>query len=311
MWISPRQDVAASPLEWLAVQRNWWAGAATPDRQPLPTPAEDQRFSVDLTKDWTFRAADGLTDERSAALTQAAVDDSTWEKRDLGIWSLPDHPGIKHAVMRRKFTVPSGWTAGYVGLCVAQGAGVFVEGGRISVDGQALRPQFYRDGIYLDPAKGLLKPGTSHVLALDIKSQQSVAGPRGNAWLYYIPEPQQRQSLSGEWRRYTNPLRAAGTVQLPGPFQGQYASRSVVIDQAHASQNVLVHVDGMAVQGVLLNGKLINRSTRVYNSLFSINVTPYVNFGQENLIELVTRGDPQPTPIKVVEIRYYDKGVYP
>jgi hypothetical protein len=231
--------------------------------------------------------------------------------RSLGIWSLPDHPSVKHAVMRRKFTVPPGWTSGYVGLCVAQHAGVFVDGGRIFVDGQALRPAFYRDGIYLDPAKGLLKPGTSHVLALDIKSKESVAGPRGNAWIYCIPEPQERQDLSGEWRRYTDPLKAAGKVQLPGPFQGRYASRTVVIDRAHANQNVLVHVDGMAVQGVMVNGKLINRGTRVYNSLFSINVTPYVAFGQENLIELVTRGDPQPTPIKVVEIRYYDKGVYP
>jgi hypothetical protein len=311
MWISPRQETASSSLEWLSVQRDWWAGAATPDRKPLPTPAENQRFTVDLTKDWTFKPADGLTDEQTAALTQGAVDDSTWEKRDLGIWSLPDHPSVKHAVMRRKFAVPSGWTSGYVGLCVAQWAGVFVEGGRIFIDGQALRPAFYRDGIYLDPAKGLLKPGTSHVLALDVKSKQFVAGPRGNAWIYYIPEPQQRQSLSGDWRRYANPLQSVGKAQLPGPFQGQYASRNVLIDRAHASQNVLIYVDGMAVQGVMVNGKLINRSTRVYNSIFSINVTPYVNFGQDNLIELVVRPDPQPAPIKVVEIRYYDKDVYP
>ena len=110
---------------------------------------------------------------------QAAVDDSAWEKRDLGIWSLPDHANVKHAVMRRKFTVPSGWTSGYVGLCVAQHAGIFVDGGRIFIDGQALRPAFYRDGIYLDPAKGLLKPGTSHVLALDIKSKQFGGRPAG------------------------------------------------------------------------------------------------------------------------------------
>ncbi|MGA2258686.1 MAG: hypothetical protein ABSG53_28805 [Thermoguttaceae bacterium] len=311
MWISPRQDVAASALEWLVVQRNWWAGSTTVDRKPLPTPAEDQRFTVDLTNDWTFKPADGLTDDASTALAQKAVDDSAWEHRDLGIWSLPDHPSVKHAVMRRKFTVPSGWTSGYVGLCVAQYAGVFVDGGRIFLDGQALHPAFYRDGIYLDPAKGLLKPGTSHFLALDIKSTQFVAGARGNAWIHYIPEPQQRQSLSGEWHRYTNPIQFAGNVRLPGPFQGQYASRTVVIDRTHANQNVLIHVDGMAVQGVMVNGKLVNRSVRVYNSLFSINITPYVNFGQENLIELVLRGDPQSTPINAVEILYYDKGMYP
>ena len=68
MWISPRRDVAASALEWLGVQRNWWAGSATVDRKPLPTPAEDQRFTVDLTSGWTFKPADGLSDDESAAL---------------------------------------------------------------------------------------------------------------------------------------------------------------------------------------------------------------------------------------------------
>ena len=67
MWISPRREMAASPLEWLSVQRNWWAGTAEPDRKPLPTTAENQRFSVDLTRDWSFKPADGLTDDESAA----------------------------------------------------------------------------------------------------------------------------------------------------------------------------------------------------------------------------------------------------
>jgi hypothetical protein len=289
------------------VQRAWWAGAASPDRTPLPTPAESQRRTVDLTKDWTFKPADGLSDDQTVALMQPSVDRSAWEKRDLGIWSLPGHPGVKHGVMCRKFTVPSNWIGGYVGLCVAQHAGVFVGGGRVFVDGQAIRPEFFQDGIYLDPAKGLLKPGTSHVLALDVKSKESVAGVRGNAWISYVPDPRQRESLAGEWRRYTSPLQAAGKVQLPGPFQGQYAARTVVIDRTHANQDVLIHVDGRAIQGVLVNGRLILRGERVYNSLFSINVTPYVNFGRENLIELVSRPDPQPTPVKAIEIRYYDK----
>lgn len=89
--------------------------------------------------------------------------------------------------MRRKFTVPATWTPGYIGLCVAQYAGVFVEGGRIFIDGQTLQPGYFRDGIYLNLAKGLLKPTRTHVLAIDVKSQSSVAGARGNAWIYFIP----------------------------------------------------------------------------------------------------------------------------
>jgi hypothetical protein len=314
MWISPRPEVAASPLEWLTLQRDWWHGTVKPELGPLPTPAEDRRFSVDLTDGWRFQPADGLSDAERVALTQPGVDDSNWEERGFGIWSIAEHPTVKCAVMRHKFTVPAQWTNGYVGLCVAQHTGVFVEGGRISVDGRPVRPadgRFLRDGIYLDPAGGVLKPGTSHVLAVEIKSGCSLAGPQGNAWLYYIPDPQQRESLAGTWQRYTDPLHAAGSVQLPGPFQGRYASRRVTIDRRHAGQNVMIYVNGREVWGVMINGKLILHSRRVANSVFSINITPYVDFGRENLIELVVGGDPRPNPIDVVELRYYRKDVYP
>ena len=315
MWISPRPDVAASPLEWLGVQRDWWHGTVKPDLGPLPTPAQDRRFSIDLTEGWHFKPADGLSDAERVALTQPGVDDSSWEQRGFGIWSVSEHPTVKCAVMRHAFTVPAQWTKGYVGLCVAQHTGVFVEGGRISVDGRPVRPtqgqQFFRDGIYLDPAGGLLKPGTSHVLAVEIKSSRSLAGPQGNAWLYYSPDPQEREDLSGTWQRYTDPLHAAGSVQLPGPFQGQYASRRVTIDRRHARQNVMIYVNGPAVRGVIVNGKLILHSSRVASSIFSINITPYVDFGRENLIELAVAADPRPHPIDVVELRYYSKDVYP
>jgi hypothetical protein len=45
--------------------------------------------------------------------------------------------------------------------------------------------------------------------------------------------------------------------------------------------------------------------------MFSINVTPFVKFGEENLVELVNDMDPGGTLISLVEIRYYDKNVYP
>lgn len=311
MWISPRADVAGSPLEWLTLQRNWWAGTVKPDPHPFPTPAQDQRVTVNLTDGWRFKPADDLTDEQMTAMTQPGVDDLTWEQRSFGIWTLPDHPTVKRAIMRRTFTVPARWTKGYIGLCVAQHTGVFVEGGRISVDGKPINSRFLHDGIYLDSANGVLKPGSSHLLAVEIKSSLSLAGPQGNAWLAYIPDPKERQDLGGEWRRYTDPLHTAGTVQLPGPFQGRYASRSAMIERRHARQTVMVYVNGPRVQGVMVNGRLLLRSGRVANSICTINITPYVEFGCENLIELVVAGDTQPNPINAVELRYYNPGEYP
>nr|MDQ2731267.1 beta-galactosidase [Armatimonadota bacterium] len=50
MYVSPRSDIAASPLEWLHLQRGWWQGTKTPPAKHLPTPAEQQRFTLDLTQ---------------------------------------------------------------------------------------------------------------------------------------------------------------------------------------------------------------------------------------------------------------------
>ena len=60
----------------------------------------------------------------------------------------------------------------------------------------------------------------------------------------------------------------------------------------------------------MINGRLLNAAEQVRAHTFSFHITPMVRFGAENLFELVGNGLGEKT-VANVEIRFYDKGVYP
>jgi len=311
MYVSPRGDTSAAPMEWLTLQRGWWQGTTAPSTQHLPTPAEDQRFSLDLAQGWAFKPADGLSDDQAAALAQSEVDDTAWKRQDLGIWGLTEDAGVRRAVLRRKFTVPARWTKGGVFLCAQRDGGIFKDEGRIFLDGQVLH-RFSNDGIYLNQAGDTLKPGTTHVLALDIRTKSMLGGTRCGVWIYHLPDPQDRQDLGGDWASYSDVLTATGHQLLPGSVKAAFLSRTVTIPADQKNRNVVIHVEtARPVKGVMVNGCYLLRQFYWGGTMFSINVTPFVKFGEENLVELVNDMDPGGTLISLVEIRYYDKNVYP
>ena len=313
MYLSPRTNVAASPLEWLTLQRDWWRGTKTPPAKHLPTPKEMQRFSLDLTGGWAYKNAAGLTDEQAASLARPELDDAHWERRDLGLWLTPGDHGPHRLVLRRRFTVPAHWTSGPVMLCADIPGRQFMFGSRVFLDGQPWNGgRMALDGPYFDTFKGVLKPGTAHVLTLDIGSRTTLTGAQGPIWLYYLPEPQSRQDLSGTWTEYADALRRTGDVQIPGSVRGMILSRSVVIDAAHEGRNVVIYYEAAWDRfSLLINGHLLKRGELFGEQICVFNVTPMVLWDQENLIELIGSEEAKGKPIMRAEIRYYDKGVYP
>ena len=313
MYLSPRADVASSPLEWLTLQRNWWRGTKTPPVKHLPTPTETRRFSLDLTTGWAYKNAAGLTDEQAAALAQPDVDDAHWERRDLGLWLTPGDHSAKRLLLRRKFTVPAHWTSGPVVLCGDIPGRQFTFETRVFLDGKPWNGgRKTLDGPYFDTFDGAFKPGTTHVLTLDIGSRGTLTGSAGPIWLYHLPEPQARQDLSGTWTEYADALHRTGDVQIPGTVRGMILSRSVVIDAAHEGRNVVIYYEASWDRfSLLINGHLLRRGELFREEACVFNVTPMVRFGEENRIELVGSAEVKNKPIQRVEIRYYDKGVYP
>lgn len=306
MYVSPRTDVAASPLEWVTLQRGWWQGTKTPPAKHLPTPAEQQRFTLDLAEGWAYKRQDSLTEEQAAALAQPGIDDHAWERRNPEIWLTANDHQAKRIILRRRFTVPAHWTNGPIYLNTSgnvNGARTFLDGKPL-FDGRKLW-----DGGIVGGADGLLKPNASHVLTLDVTGNDPLIGAKGPFWLAYVPDPLGRQDLSGQWTSYSSELHAVGPVTLPGKLSKvAFVSRKVVVDRAHAGRNVLIYARnvGGGIYAVLTNGKRIDGG----GPYFLMNITPFIHFGEENTIELGVSANEDMTMTEI-ELRYYDKGFYP
>lgn len=315
MYVSPRADVAASPLEWLHLQRGWWAGTKTPPAKRLPRPQEMQKFTLDLADGWAFKQIDGATDEQAEALTQPALDDHAWERRRLAQWLAPGAPRPQRMMLRRTFTVPAQWNAGTVLLCNQSPSSAFFPEARTFLDGKPLyNGRWLHDGAYDATLGGILKPGSTHHMAFDVRSPTTLIGAECPLWLAYEPDPLGRQDLAGDWMGYADETRATGVVPLPGVAKGvRFLSRSVVIDKAQGGRNVVVYAsvaDG-AITGLLFNGRRLSTMRFGFERHdLILNVTPLVNFGEENAIEIAF-AKPAAYTVQVVEIRYYGKGYYP
>ncbi len=311
--VSPRADVTASPLEWLRLQRNWWQGTAAPPAKRLPTPAELQRFSLDLTEGWAYKSIAGLNDEQAASLAQTDVEDAAWAKRPLGLWLEPGDKSVKRHLLRRKFTVPAHWTAGQIVLCADIPGAQFSYATRLFVDGKAWAGgRTSVDGPYFDALDNTFTPGKTHLLALDIQGKSSLTGSRGPVWLYYLPDAKEKQDLAGTWTVYSDPLHKSGDAQVPGDIAGMFLSRTVTIDAAHKNRNVVVYYEATGDRfSLMINGQLLKRSEQIREHVCVFNVTPLVRFGEENRIELVSGSGGGTKAIQRVELRFYDKGAYP
>ncbi|MDQ2730755.1 MAG: hypothetical protein M3Y56_03775, partial [Armatimonadota bacterium] len=184
MYVSPRADIAAAPLEWLNLQRGWWQGTKQPPVKRLPKPAEMQRFTLDLVSGWAYKRTDGLTDDQVAALAAPSVDDTAWERRELDLWLDPGTPRPQRVMLRRTFTVPADWNHGTILLCNEIQGGAFVGAARTFVDGKLiLDARWLENGSYDEPLGGIFKPGTTHHMVFDIHSPSTLIGAKCPCWL--------------------------------------------------------------------------------------------------------------------------------
>ena len=317
VFLTPRNQIAQAPAAWFQLQRNWWRGTTKPSAKPLPPPV--QRFARELTADWKFRTLDAAAD--ATPLLAAQVDDQSWTTRALGIWDVKDAGGQCHAVFRKTFTVPAEWTGGRVSLWLTSWAGSsFVEKGRVWLDGQEVKPM--NEHAYLADNLAALRPGSSHTLAVEAQSRGVLAGLRGQCWLSYEPTAAQRIDLAGAWAPSADGLKYEAPITLPGKFGTQFLKRSVFIDAKYRGQNAVITIDGdPALISVLINGKLVRRHHHMLGERGSLNLTPFVRYGDTNEIELVRWGqsDVNSAPghdvhmhaLREVALNFYEPAVYP
>jgi hypothetical protein len=305
VFLTPRPAIARSASEWFDLQRHWWKGTTDPGTAAAPFKA---RNALPLDSDWAFHALapvpHGGQPPDADAWAAPQLDDSAWPRQYLGVLNAVNHPGVKHAIFRKHFTVPEKWKDGTVILWAEIGPG----NGRLFLDG-TLQPRGIEKGGDLTEA---LKSGGAHVLAFEVWGEQAVFGPQGTAWIAFRPTPAFHQDLSGEWEVSTDVLTHT-TMHLPGKWDASTARRSVDIDAAQAERNVVVRVaasqQAVPFVGVIVNGHLVTHIERNIEMQFNLNVTPYVKFGQKN--EFILTGRRHIGVLSEIAIDYYDKNAYP
>ncbi len=132
------------------------------------------------------------------------MDDGQWEKADLVNWLVPDERATHRAIFRRQFSVPAEWGNGEIKLWIKSWVHEAVRGRlRVWLDGELIAEG---NSVTARDLTAQLKPRSKHLLAVEIKSEGQVAGCIGNAWLTYLPRPEQADRP----RREAGRLRGTG-----------------------------------------------------------------------------------------------------
>lgn len=305
-FLTPRGQIQNAGLNWLNLQRSWWRGSKAPSAKPLPAPPH--KLSVDLSHDWAFKPLAASDD--ATALAAPEADDKAWPKMRLGIWSM-EQPAVKHAILRRRFTVPAPWTNGRIALWLQSFFNTtLLDKGRIFLDGKLVHDWS------ADALQGVefesLRPGTSHVLAVEIQSESTLAGPRGYCWLCFQPNPAASLDLAGDWTASREMLRYDDKVKLPGDYKAFALRRSIAVPAGHAGKNAVLNVDATGpLLGVLINGHWVRRFHHMIGPRWSLNLTPWVKCGGDNEIEIVCNGNVGQGKVNAVSLDFYEPGVYP
>ena len=289
--ITPRTQVASSPADWFNLQRGWWQGTADPGA-PLPKP--DMKLAFDLTDGWAFQPVDAQQADVSD-LVGVATDDGKWKQVSLGIFSLPDYPDCRHAVIRRHFHVPDAWKHGHVQLRLPQ----FRTWAQVYLDGQKLQ----------EPVE--LPGGSDHVLAVEIKSTGYLLGAMGSGWLAYHPDPVSTQDLPGPWQSSPDLMTWTDGSSLPGDVaKGVRAFRSsFTVAPATAGQTIVLHLTQKSseARGVIINGTYLLRAHD--GGEINLNITPWVVPGKKNVIVIPMGGSHE--TITGLDLEFHPKGTYP
>jgi hypothetical protein len=292
IYITPRAAIAGTTADWFNLQRSWWKGTVDTG---APFPKPDPKLAIDLTDSWSFQPVDTKQTDVSA-LIAATTDDKTWKQRNLGIFTLPDYPDMRHMVLRKHFHVPEAWNHGRVILHLPEWRG-HAQGW---IDGQPGSQPY------------TLAAGSNHVLAVELQGTEMLLGARGGAWLSYHPEPTKTQDLAGKWQTSTDAIHWDKEATLPGTVERNthLLRANVEVDAAARGKTVVLHATeaSMELKGAIINGQYV-RPWVTEGPELNINVTPWIVPGSKNELMLIMGGSHE--TISAVTLEFHTPGTYP
>ena len=172
-----------APADWFALQRQWWSGTADPGP---PIPAFRSKVCLDLTEDWAYKilgrrrpasAGRGRHPGRPGAGRFVLAADADWHLQRAGQCRRPSCR-LSQDVPRARGLEPG---ARAVCLPTATCVGAW----RRYLDGKPLEARNGPD----DDLGGVLKPGSTHCLAIEIWGPDMPAGTPAPIFISYRPNP--------------------------------------------------------------------------------------------------------------------------
>ena len=120
-------------------------------------------------------------------------------------------------------------------------------------------------------------PGSSHVIAIEMKGKATLHGLPGDCWLSFVPASEKSLDLKGDWTVTPDFLQDSGTVQLPGVYKNACGMRRrfVVPDDAKGKEIMLSINSGKGtILGAMVNGHWVRRHHHRLGNQWNLNITP-------------------------------------
>ncbi|MGI4789476.1 MAG: beta-galactosidase [Janthinobacterium lividum] len=306
-YLAACRPITQAALEWISLQRSWWAGTMAP---PPPPPAfQPSGHTIDLTQDWSLKPL-GIKEDAKVAL---AANSRHWETIPLGIWNYPNHPDLTRGIVKKTFSIPAAWQGkgriwwnfydpNAVNFLPPFKAQVYLDG----------QPFWQSNSLYDMPAQDVTNkmPPGQHTLAIVDQVDKPPVGALVDSWIEFVPPPNITQDLSGQWTPSTDGLTYTAPISVPGPVTAAFLQRTFMTDPRGAKNDVFVYFESPG-NLITVEGVLINRHFLAHNgprgAQFQLNLTPWLHRDAPNSITIIHSN----YPLKTVELRYYAPGAYP
>jgi hypothetical protein len=308
MFLTPRNRLAAGANDWFTLQRDWWKGTKAPERASLPELKTPN--TLDLTEQWRYQELDDKPLASGTPLAQKAFDDSSWGTRRLSCWAYPEELKSRHVIFRKELTVPANWNNGTIFLWIRKWMSSTVNGRmRVWLDGKELKGLHPpRNGIDAMPLNEMVTPGSTYLLAVEVEGDEVLPGLQGSSFLSYIPNPRKTLDLAGMWQPSQDALTYQKPVKLPGPWHAFMAKRTVRIDENQRQNDVYLHMETSSqIIGVLVNGHWLRRHHHRIGGITHLNITPWIEFGAENEVEIVSWGGASRGTVDNLALYFYGR----
>ena len=179
------------------------------------------------------------------------------------------------------------------------------------LNGQPLK----KDGKFISDVTTLLKPG-ENVVAIKLEGQNTkYPGIQGSLYLSHTRPPVKVIDLSGPWMNDINGTGAP--LQFPGKASAFAPSRLIDVPADWKNKYIVCYYakgSGQSAIGAIINetGVVAKRSG---GDSTEVDITPYLHFGEKNMLSMLQTGGDQLDPshdwdIEKVELHLYLKSEY-